>query len=440
MTDESSCDTASPLPLAGGPDGGVSDAAASGLPAEPVSRVERGLQVKRSFRVKRSFTQELAQLPEKIIAHATATVWRWGRDRRAVAAFIGRYSAHAAILVLALLVGLVGRITLTPMDVVGSSQPRSLSLPASAEPVATPTALSIGNQLFNDTLQPKAVVRQANPLTLIPERERLEVIDYTVQEGDNIFWIAESFKLSPYSLVWSNMETLQGSPWLLQPGLTIAIPPVDGAYHTVLGGETAASIAESYDVSADALYNKWNDIAVGEPLAEGTLLVIPGGTGEDFEWEPPPPEPTAPSVGNASASYGYCGDAAVSGYGANGWFILPTGSYAVSGWVFADPRNPGHIGLDYRCSLGDPIVAADAGVVVWVGWNGGYGNLVRVSHGNGYETYYAHFNAYAVGCGDPVYQGQVIGYCGTTGWSTGPHLHYEIRKNGVPQNPRLFEP
>ncbi len=86
------------------------------------------------------------------------------------------------------------------------------------------------------------------------------------------------------------------------------------------------------------------------------------------------------------------------------------------------------------------IVAADAGVVVWAGWNGGYGNLVRVRHGNGYETYYAHFNAYAVSCGEPVYQGQILGYCGTTGWSTGPHLHYEIRYNGVPQNPQLFEP
>ena len=119
---------------------------------------------------------------------------------------------------------------------------------------------------------------------------------------------------------------------------------------------------------------------------------------------------------------------------------MPTGSYSVSGWYFGDPRNPGHIGLDYRCSLGDPIYAADNGVVTYAGWSGGYGNLVKVSHGNGYVTYYAHFSAFGVGCGEPVYQGQIVGYCGSTGWSTGPHLHYEIRKNGVPQNPQLFEP
>lgn len=376
----------------------------------------------------------------RIVAGITATVWRWGYDRQAVAAFVGRYSAHLAIVALAVLLGLVGRVALSPTDVVGSSSPPSLSLSAAAEPVATPTAPGETQALGYASQQPRVIVRQANPLTTIPERVRLEVITYTVQEGDNIVWIAEKFNLSPATIVWSNMETLQGAPWLIQPGLTLAIPPVDGAYHTVMEGETPASIAEEYEVPVDALYNQWNDVRVGQPLAEGTLLVIPEGVGEDFEWEAPPPEPSAPSVGVASGSWGYCGATAVSGYGANGWFILPTGSYEVSGWVFADPRNPRHIGLDYRCRLGDPIYAADAGVIVWAGWNGGYGNLVRVSHGNGYETYYAHFSAYAVSCGDPVYQGQVIGYCGSTGWSTGPHLHYEIRLNGVPQNPRLYEP
>ncbi|MGC9523528.1 MAG: peptidoglycan DD-metalloendopeptidase family protein [Anaerolineae bacterium] len=374
------------------------------------------------------------------MAHVTAAVWRWGGDRRAVAAFVGRYSAHLAIVALALLVGLVGRVAWSPTDVVVSSAPRGLLLPAAAEPVATPTAHDADPAPIYELAQPEAVVRRANPRTTIPERERLEVITYTVQEGDNIFWIAERFKLLPTTVVWSNMETLQGAPWLINAGLSLAIPPVDGVYHTVVAGETPAAIAEQYEVPVEALYNQWNAIEPGQSLAEGTQLVIPGAVGSDIKWEPDPPEPSAPAVGVASASWGYCGDTAVSGYGANGWFILPTGSYEVSGWVFRDPRNPGHIGLDYRCRLGDPIYAADAGVVVWAGWNGGYGNLVRVSHGNGFETYYAHFSAYAVGCGDPVAQGQIVGYCGSTGWSTGPHLHYEIRLNGVPQNPKLYEP
>ena len=375
---------------------------------------------------------------EHIMAQANATLWRWGHDRRSVVSFIGRSSAHLAIIALALLIGLVGRVALGAGDVVGSSP--AVSVPAAAEPVATPTVFEEGGAMPYELQRSRAVVRQANPLTTIPERVRLEVITYTVELDDNIFFIAEKFKLSYTTIVWSNMETLQGAPWLIQPGLTLQIPPVDGAYHTVMEDDTIDSIAERYEVSASALYNVWNPIEPGAALVEGMQLMIPAGIGEDFDLQPPPQDPSVPAVGVASASWGYCGNTAVSGYGGNGWFILPTGSYAVSGWVFRDARNPGHIGLDYRCRLGDPIYAADAGVVVWAGWNGGYGNLVRVSHGNGYETYYAHFSAYAVSCGDSVYQGQVIGYCGSTGWSTGPHLHYEIRYNGVPQNPQRFEP
>ncbi len=157
------------------------------------------------------------------------------------------------------------------------------------------------------------------------------------------------------------------------------------------------------------------------------------------DMEPPPP-PASSGVASANYSYGLCGDVSVTGPGANGWFILPTGSYNVSGWVFRDPRNPPHNGLDYKCHLGDAIYAADNGVVVYAGWASGYGNLVKIDHGNGYMTYYAHLDSVWVSCGQAVSQGSIVGPCGTTGWSTGPHLHYEIRLGGVPQNPKLYEP
>jgi len=290
----------------------------------------------------------------------------------------------------------------------------------------------------------QGITREAYPLTVIPERVRLDVIAYTVQEGDNIFLIGEAFGLSPYTVVWSNMETLQGSPWLLQPGLPLYIPPIDGAYHTVKAGESTSDIAAAYGVDTTALYNTWNPIQPGEPLAEGTLLVIPSGIGPDFDWEPPPPPtavpaPVRPNDGVAAAAV-QAPVAPAASAAASGWFILPTGSYGVSGYVFGDYRNPTHIGLDYRCRLGDPIYAADGGTVLFAGWGGGYGNLVRVDHGNGFVTYYAHFSSFSVVAGQAVAQGQVVGYCGTTGASTGPHLHYEIRLNGVPQNPVLYEP
>ncbi len=372
---------------------------------------------------------------EQLFERIAGRLLRLRRDRRQIAALLGRYSAHLGLVALALLLFFVSQITITPVSVANEAD--SFSAAATEEALPTPTETGgVRLSAYHGATQ-MVISRQAMPHTTIPDRVRLSVITYTVQPGDTVFGIAEKFGLSPYTIVWSNMETLQGAPWLLQPGLTLDIPPVDGAYHTVQEGETVESIAADYDVEPEALYNMWNDIRPGQPLREGQRLVIPGGVGDDFDWEPPPPRVT---VASASYSSGFCGNVNVSGPGANGWFILPTGSTSVSGWYFHDPRNPRHIGLDYRCYLDDPIYAADNGVVIFAGWGGGYGNLVKIDHGNGYITYYAHLDAIYVQCGQSIYQGQVVGLCGTTGWSTGPHLHYEIRFNGVPQDPRLYEP
>jgi murein DD-endopeptidase MepM/ murein hydrolase activator NlpD len=263
------------------------------------------------------------------------------------------------------------------------------------------------------------------------------VITYTVQEGDNVFDIAARFDLNPDTVVWSNREGLMDAPWLIQQGLELFILPVDGVYHTVRAGETLAGIASDLGVDVAALYNEWNDLEEGDQPREGQLLVVPGGQGEEVAWLPPP---EYPAPGPAGYSYGVCSGVGVSGPGANGWFVLPTGSPRVSGWYFHDPRNPGHIGLDYACSFGDPIYAGDNGVVTVAGWNGGYGIMAELNHGNGFVTRYGHFDSLAVGCGQPIYQGQLIGYCGSTGYSTGAHLHFEIRFNGVPQDPQGYLP
>jgi len=104
------------------------------------------------------------------------------------------------------------------------------------------------------------------------------------------------------------------------------------------------------------------------------------------------------------------------------------------------PTRHFHTGLDIGASFGTPIAAADTGVVSYVntGWGGGYGNFVLVTHGNGYATLYAHLSAISVGTGQAVRRGQVIGAEGSTGYSTGPHLHFEIRYNGAYQNPLSY--
>lgn len=369
-------------------------------------------------------------------------LWRHKIDREQLGALLGRYGAHLAILCVAVALGISTRIDASPSVDARSSRP---PLDDTPQPLVTATPAMPQIIGYTSADQPR-IVREARHLTTIPERERLNVITYTVQEGDSVFSIAESFKLSPYTIVWANMEILQGAPWLLQPGLPLYILPTDGAYHTVGLGETTSDIVAAYDVTLSALYNTWNAIEPDQPLSEGTQLVVPGGIGPDFDWEPPPP-PTpvyvaAPDAGDTGvvAQSQLPAVSPSSSATANGWFVLPTGSYAVSGWVFHDPRKPQHIGLDYKCRLNDPIYATDGGTVLFAGWGGGYGNLVRLDHGNGFVTYYGHFNAFAVTSGQGVAQGQIIGYCGTTGYSTGPHLHYEIRLNGVPQNPALYEP
>jgi len=94
-----------------------------------------------------------------------------------------------------------------------------------------------------------------------------------------------------------------------------------------------------------------------------------------------------------------------------------------------------HTGIDLAAPNGTPVVAADGGQVIQVGYSGGYGNSVLIYHGGGFATFYAHLSGFAVGNGQMVKRGQVIGYVGATGWATGPHLHFEVRINGAAQNP-----
>ena len=376
----------------------------------------------------------------RFVTWCVIMVWRTGVDWRTKRPFLTRATAHLSIIVLTLIaITLSGVGIPSPRAAVGetldsgaASFERVASAPQGTPPPILPPPTNWSLESGADV-----VARLPVPHTTIPERVRAQVTAYIVQEGDTIFEIAARYGLAPDTIVWSNREGINDAPWLIQPGLKLFILPVDGVYHTVFAGESVASIAAAYEIEAAALYNEWNDLEEGEQPREGQLLVVPGGQGEEVDWTPPP---LYPSPGPAGLSYGICRGAAVSGPGANGSFIYPTGSPRVSGWYFHDPRNPTHIGLDYACRAGDPLYAADNGVVTIAGWNGGYGILIEINHGNGFITRYGHFSELAVGCGQSVYQGSLLGYCGSTGWSSGAHLHFEIRHQGAPQNPQAYLP
>jgi len=121
-------------------------------------------------------------------------------------------------------------------------------------------------------------------------------------------------------------------------------------------------------------------------------------------------------------------------------FQWPTTRRAISGWTFHDPRNPSHIGLDIAARMWDPIVVVADGEVIYADWGGGYGNLVIIDHRDGWCSYYAHLEEIAVETGQEVRQGELLGGAGTTGYSTGPHLHFELRYKGRPVDPFLYLP
>jgi len=154
-------------------------------------------------------------------------------------------------------------------------------------------------------------------------------------------------------------------------------------------------------------------------LSDAPAPVTPGVT-------PPQPTVVAPSSHVAAS--------------AQGQFQWPTTRREISGWTFHDPGNPGHVGLDIAAEMWDPIVAVADGVVVFAEWGGGYGNLVIVNHGDGWRSYYAHLSEIVVEVGQEVRQGELLGGAGSTGYSTGPHLHFELRYQGRPVDPHVHLP
>jgi murein DD-endopeptidase MepM/ murein hydrolase activator NlpD len=351
-----------------------------------------------------------------------------------------RYTSHFVILaVLISAIGLVGtaRTTAAASD----STKRALA-------VAPPTAPGDNDEFYGSFGQGGPIVvdqivvaPQANPYTAIPSRDRRGVITYTVQAGDTLFGIAGQFGLRPESILWANYDALEDNPHLLRPGMDLAIPPVNGIVYIVAEGDTVESIAEAYKVTPDAIYvdgYEWNLLRPGEQPFVGASLIIPGGSREFKAWtisaaENAPKTNSYDSTGAvvARGNIGACGDVA-GGLVGTGTFIWPAPKHWVSGNNYAS----WHPGIDIAAKSGDPIYASDNGVVIYAGWNSwGYGNLVVIDHGNGWQTWYAHNSEIYVGCGQNVYQGSVIAAAGSTGRSTGTHLHFETRFQGTLPNP-----
>ena len=281
--------------------------------------------------------------------------------------------------------------------------------------------------------QYEAVERSANPETILPVGSRKSVIEYEVSSGDSLFGIADKYEVEPESILWANTSILNDDPHLISVGYRLKIPPTDGILYEWKTYDTLEEVATRYKASVDdILLFPGNDLDITNPVIEpGTFIMIPGGSREMQTWVVPVAAGNNAGITAQIAGPGSCSP--TGGVFGTYSFVWPTPYY---GQVSGNEYWSGHKALDAMCYQGDSIFASDAGVVIYSGLiSGGYGNLVAIDHQNGYLTLYAHLNGFAVSCGQSVSQGQAIGYCGSSGNSTGAHLHFEVRQNGGFINP-----
>lgn len=254
---------------------------------------------------------------------------------------------------------------------------------------------------FSDT-----VGGMANPsneaLEWVPENAEVRV--HTVVESETISSIAQAYGVSTETIMWANGLT---SSSVIKPGDKLEFPSISGVLHKVVEGDTISGIASRYGVSQDRIFAANTDISA-ESLREGMGLIIPGARPQTLSVERP--------------SYSPPRSIAESNINTLGYFRAPTVGL---NWGRRHYNNA----VDIANACGTPVWAAADGVVTWTGWNGDYGNLIKVVHPNCTETGYAHLSRIYVSVGAPVSQGDVIGLIGNTGrvrGVTGCHVHFEV--------------
>ena len=303
---------------------------------------------------------------------------------------------------------------------------------APAAPLPTQTtaqAASIPAGSNISVLSLPAIGRGLTLKTIVPERPRYAVGEHTVERGDSVFAISKQFSIKPDTLLWANYDVLNDSPDSIRPGQELNIPPTDGILYKWKDGDTLAAVASQYKAKSEDILN-WpgNKVDLTKPAFKaGELVMIPGGSREYKQW-------LIPTIARGkSGTTGVAGSACSGGPVGGGGFIWPAANHFLSG----NDYYAGHLGIDIAAGEGAAVYAAAAGVVVRAasGWNGGYGNVIMIDHGNGFATLYGHLSQINVTVCQGVGAGTMIGLAGNTGNSFGAHLHFEVRLNGGFINP-----
>ena len=250
--------------------------------------------------------------------------------------------------------------------------------------------------------------------TLVSEKVRDGIKEYKVEEGDTVASISKKFGVDEDTIRWQNNL----SAGKIKIDQILQILPVTGIAHKVIKGDTVYSISKRYDTEAQGIvdfpFNTFSNDETSE-LAIGQVVIVPEGVKPAEAVTSPRIRQLTPDAGSVVAS---------------GNFVWPTNGSISQNFAWYHP------GLDIANRGVPNVLAADSGTVTYAGClNWGYGCHVRIDHGNGYATLYAHLQQIYVTVGQRVGRGNSLGKMGSTGRSTGPHLHFEIAKNGVKLSP-----
>lgn len=255
--------------------------------------------------------------------------------------------------------------------------------------------------------------------TNISVKPRDKIEEYTVSEGDTLSSVAQKYGISQDTIKWENNLKNKDA---IKPGQILRILPVSGVSHKVKSGDTLESVAKKYSANQQAILDfPFNDIPDDFSLKIAQVLIIPDGSPPELP-APKKPQPQYLARGPESPSF-------VAPGGAQ--FIWPAGGSLTQYFSWYHP------GIDIANRSAPGVAASDGGIVIVAGWpdSSGYGNRIVIDHGNGYQSLYAHMSNIYVSAGETVTRGQLVGQMGSTGRSTGIHLHFEIHYKGVALNP-----
>jgi murein DD-endopeptidase MepM/ murein hydrolase activator NlpD len=347
-----------------------------------------------------------------------STFSRWLGGDGEMSPPVNRYALHLVVILMAFGVVTVSRVRLPEINV-------QLPTPAAAAESESQITTTVSSRSSYRPIRNTTLLFQAPvPHTIIPERERVGIITYTVQANDTLWGISEAFGLQVETLAWAN-PAVEADPDLLSVGQLLNILPVDGIYYTVKSGDTVEKLAKTYKTTVEKITGlELNGLTSPYTLTVGSKIILVEGT------KPTPPKPRP--IYYPLQIVGRPPKGAPVG---SGRFMWPVVGYWSRGFTWY------HYGVDIANRTGTPIYAADDGYVALAGqdtW--GYGLQVILDHGNGYKTRYAHLSKILVKGGQIVKRGEKIALMGNTGRSTGPHLHFEIIKNSVRVDPTLYLP